>query len=152
MQSMRVVTLAALLFVGLLAAPVLEHAAVDAQERVVALGKYDFQHYFEYEELTAFMRDMHEAYPHLTELGSLAESQMGREVWMMTINNPETGRAEDKPGIFIDQVHAGEVIAAASNCYTIWYLLENYGKDEEVTDLVDHNVFYMVPRLDVDGA
>jgi murein tripeptide amidase MpaA len=82
----------------------------------------------------------------------MAESQMGRQVWMLTINNPATGKAEDKPGIFINQIHAGEVIAATSNLYTIWYLLENYGKDDQITDLVDHNVWYVVPRLDVDGA
>lgn len=147
MHPMRVVTICAVLLSCWLPLP-----ALQAQEKVSALGEYDFYHYFEYEELTSFLQDMHEAYPHLTRLESMAESQMGRQVWMLTINNPQTGRAEDKPGIFIDQVHAGEVIAAASNCYTIWYLLENYGKDEQVTDIVDNNVWYIVPRLDVDGA
>jgi murein tripeptide amidase MpaA len=147
MHLMRVVSLSALLLTCWLPLP-----AVEAQERVTALGRYDFEHYFEYDELTAFMRDMHEAYPNLTSLESMAESGMGRQVWMLTINNPETGRAEDKPGIFINQIHAGEVIAAASNCYTIWYLLENYGTDEQVTDVIDNNVWYIVPRLDVDGA
>ena len=123
-----------------------------ADDKVSALGKYDFYHYFEYEELTNYLQDIHEAYPDLTELESMAESDMGRQVWMLTINNPKTGKAEDKPGIFVNQIHAGEVIAAASNCYTIWYLLENYGKDEQVTDVVDNNVWYIVPRLDVDGA
>jgi len=126
--------------------------SLQAQERVSALGTYDFQHYYEYQELTQFLTDVNEAYPALTHLESMAESQMGRQVWMLTINNPETGKAEDKPGIFINQIHAGEVIAATSNLYTIWFLLENYGKDEQITDIVDHNVWYIVPRLDVDGA
>ncbi len=123
-----------------------------AQEKVSALGIYDFYHYFEYDELTAFLTGISEAYPELARLESMVESQMGRQVWMLTINNPETGKAEDKPGIFINQIHAGEVIASTSNLYTIWYLLENYGKDEQITDLIDHNVWYVVPRLDVDGA
>jgi murein tripeptide amidase MpaA len=144
---MRVVTIAAVLLSCWIPLPTLE-----AQEKVSALGEYDFYHYFEYDELTSFLQDMHEAYPQLTRLESMAESQMGRQVWMLTINNPATGSEEDKPGIFINQIHAGEVIAAASNCYTIWYLLEHYGKDEQVTDLIDHNVWYIVPRLDVDGA
>jgi murein tripeptide amidase MpaA len=123
-----------------------------AQDKVSPLGTYDFYHYYEYQELTAFLTEISEAFPDLTRLESMAESQMGRQVWMMTINNPATGRAEDKPGIFINQIHAGEVIASTSNLYTIWYLLDNYGKDEQVTDLIDHNVWYIVPRLDVDGA
>ena len=124
--------------------------ALFGQER--ALGRYDFQHYYLYDELTAFMRDIHDAFPELTELRSLATSQMGREVWMLVINNPKTGAADEKPGFFANSIHAGEVIAAASGQYTIWYLLSRYGKDDEVTRLVDNLSFYLVPRLDVDGA
>ena len=120
------------------------------QER--ALGKYDFQHYYNYDELTAFMTDIHNAYPELTTLTSLATSQMGREVWMMVVNNPETGAPDEKPGFFANQIHAGEVIAAASGQYTIWYLLSRYGEDEEVTRIVDNLSLYLVPRLDMDGA
>ncbi len=127
-------------------------SSLRGQDKVSALGTYDFYHYFEYQELTDFLTDISEAFPELTKLESMAESDMGRQVWMLTINNPATGRPEDKPGIFVNQIHAGEVIASASNLYTIWYLLENYGKEEQVTDIVDHNVWYFVPRLDVDGA
>ena len=142
-----------LLSVSTLLVSILLHLpSLQAQEKVSALGTYDFYRYFEYDELTAFLTGISEAYPELTRLESMAESQMGRQVWMLTINNPETGKAEDKPGIFINQIHAGEVIASTSNLYTIWHLLENYGKDEQITDLIDHNVWYVVPRLDVDGA
>ncbi|MFC1662240.1 M14 family metallopeptidase [Gemmatimonadota bacterium] len=137
---------------SLLAAILIPLSCLQAQEKAIALGTYDFQHYFEYEELTAFLSEINQAYPELTQLESMAESQMGRQAWMLTINNPATGRADDKPGIFINQIHAGEVIAATSNLYTIWYLLENYGEDDQITDLIDHNVWYVVPRLDVDGA
>ena len=121
-------------------------------DKVEALGKYDFYHYYDYEELTNYLKDINKAYPEMTELSSLAKSGMGRDVWLLTINNPKTGKAEDKPGLFINQIHAGEVIAAMSNLYTIWYLLDNHGKDDYVTSIVDRNVWYMVPRLDVDGA
>ena len=32
------------------------------QEKVSALGTYDFYHYFEYQELTRFLTDIHEAF------------------------------------------------------------------------------------------
>lgn len=121
-------------------------------DRVLALGEYDFYHYYDYEELTSYLRDINETFPNLTELSTLYTTDMGRNVWLLTINNPETGKAEDKPGIYIDQIHAGEVIAAMSNLYTIWYLLDNYGKDDYVTSIIDRNVWYFVPRLDMDGA
>ena len=127
-------------------------SALDKTTKVKALNKYDFYHYYEYEELTNFLQDMHKAYPGLTELRSLNKSDMGRDVWMFVINNPKTGAEEDKPGFFLNQIHSSEVIAAASCCYTIWDLLENYGKKKEITAAVDNLVWYIVPRLDVDGA
>jgi len=121
-------------------------------EKISALGKYDFFHYYTYEELTSYLKDMNQAYPHLTELKSMCKSSMGRDVWMLIINNPETGKPEDKPGFFLNQIHASEVIASMSCAYTAWYLLENYGKKKDVTQIVDNIVWYIVPRLDVDGA
>ena len=127
-------------------------SALDKPTKVKALNKYDFYHYYEYDELTNFLKDMNKAYPELTELRSLNKSDMGRDVWMLVINNPKTGSEEDKPGFFLNQIHSSEVIAAASSCYTIWDLLENYGKKKEITSAVDNLVWYIVPRLDVDGA
>jgi hypothetical protein len=127
-------------------------SALEKTTKVKALNKYDFYHYYEYDELTNFLQDMHKAYPDLTELKSLNKSDMGRDVWMFVINNPKTGAEEEKPGFFLNQIHSSEVIAAASCCYTIWDLLENYGKKKEITSAVDNLVWYIVPRLDVDGA
>jgi cyclophilin family peptidyl-prolyl cis-trans isomerase len=119
---------------------------------VKALGKYDFWHYYDYDELTSFLRDMAKAHPNLAELRSLCKSPMGRDVWMMVINNRKTGTDTEKPAFFLNQIHAGEVIASMSCNYTIWWLLDKYGKDPEATRVVDGVAWYIVPRLDVDGA
>jgi cyclophilin family peptidyl-prolyl cis-trans isomerase len=119
---------------------------------VKALGKYDFWHYYDYAELTNYLHDLAKAYPNIAEVRSLCKSPMGRDVWMMVINNPQTGADTDKPAFFLNQIHAGEVIASMSCNYTIWWLLDRYGQDPEATRLVDGLAWYIVPRLDVDGA
>lgn len=116
------------------------------------LEKYDFTHYYTYEELTNYLKDVNKAFPHLTELMSLCKSDTGRDVWMLVINNPETGKREDKPGFLLNQIHSSEVIASMSCLYTVWHLLDNYGKDEKITKIVDNLVWFIIPRLDVDGA
>jgi len=149
-ESMRKIFV---LFLGiLLVLPFVLGAGDGKVKQVKALEKYDFFHYYDYAELTNFLKDIHAAFPQLTELQSLCSSQMGRDVWMLVINNPKTGNPEDKPGYFLNQIHSSEVIASMSCVYTIWYLLENYGKDKNVTNIVDDLVWYIVPRLDVDGA
>jgi len=140
------------LMVGVLLVSLAAFSEPEKTKKVVALGKYDFYHYFTYNELTNYLQDLHLAFPQLTELKSMCKSQMGRDVWMFIINNPETGEPEEKPGFFLNQIHSSEVIASMSCNYTIWHLLANYGKDDEITKIVDGVVWYIVPRLDVDGA
>ena len=142
-----------ILFIGLFVLWQFSFSEVKVKsEKIMALGKYDFYHYYTYEELTNYLKDIVKAYPELVEVVSLCKSPMGREVWMLIINNPKTGRAEEKPGVLINQIHAGEVIASMSCNYTIWHLLGNYRKEENITRLVDNLVWYIIPRLDVDGA
>jgi Zinc carboxypeptidase len=71
----------------------------------------------------------------------------------MEITNPDTGPGAEKPGYYIDaQIHAEEHATSATALYAIWYLLTRYGSDPEVTRLVDQQVFYIIPRINPDGA
>jgi murein tripeptide amidase MpaA len=121
-------------------------------KKLTPLGKYDFYHYYTHDELTNYLKDINKAFPKLTELRSMCKSQMGRDVWMLVIHNPKTGEEMDKPAFFLNQIHSSEVIASMSCNYTIWHLLDNYNKDNDIKKLVDNLVWYIVPRLDVDGA
>ena len=108
-----------------------------------------FDTYHEYDAMTAHLQALAKAYPKLCTLTSIAKSFRGRDVWFMTITNPDTGPALEKPGFYIDaQIHAEEHATSATALYACWYLLTNYGSDEEVTRLVDGQVFYINARLE----
>ncbi len=112
-----------------------------------------FDTYYTYDEMTAHLHALAEAYPKLCTLTSIAKSFRGRDVWFMTITNPDTGPALEKPGFYIDaQIHAEEHATSATALYACWYLLTKYGTDEEVMRLVDGQVFYIIPRINPDGA
>ncbi|MEM8730393.1 MAG: M14 family metallopeptidase [Pseudomonadota bacterium] len=112
-----------------------------------------FDTYYTYDEMTAHLQALAKAYPELCTLTSIAKSFRGREVWFMTITNPDTGPALEKPGFYIDaQIHAEEHATSATALYACWYLLTRYSSDEEVTRLVDTQVFYIIPRVNPDGA
>ena len=89
-------------------------SALAQSKKLTPSGKYDFYHYYTHDELTRFLKDVNKAFPKLTELRSMCKSQMGRDVWMLVINNPETGKEMEKPGFFLNTIHAGEVIASMS--------------------------------------
>jgi Zinc carboxypeptidase len=112
-----------------------------------------FDRYYTYAEMTAQIESLVAAYPKLATLRSVAKSFAGRDIWLVEITNPRTGPSAEKPGFYIDaQIHAEEHATSATALYAIWHLLTNYGKDEEVTRLVDRQVFYIFPRINPDGA
>ncbi|HSF64655.1 MAG TPA: M14 family metallopeptidase [Paracoccaceae bacterium] len=112
-----------------------------------------FDTYHDYDAMTAHLQALAAAYPDLCRLTSIARSFRGREVWFVELTNPKTGPALEKPGFYIDaQIHAEEHATSATALYAIWYLLTNYGTDEECTRLLDTQVFYVIPRINPDGA
>jgi murein tripeptide amidase MpaA len=112
-----------------------------------------FDKYHRYAELVEDMKALAEAYPNLSRLYSIGKSYEGRDLWLLEITNSATGDHGDKPGYYVDgNLHAGEVTGTACALYTAWYLLSNYGKDEEITGLVDSTSFYILPRVSPDGA
>jgi Zinc carboxypeptidase len=105
-----------------------------------------------YEEMTELIKGFAAAYPEWTKLESIGKSIQGRDLWMLTINNPKTGPDLSKPAMYIDgNIHANEVQGAETALYTVKFLFDNYGKLPRVTELMDRAVFYVLPMVNPDG-
>jgi len=105
-----------------------------------------------HEEIGQRMDLMARTWPEFLTFSSIGESHEGRELWMMTINNPDTGPELSKAGMYIEaDVHGNEVQGSEVCLYTIWYLMENYDRNPEIKRLVDERVFYIVPTINPDG-
>ncbi len=92
------------------------------------------------------------AYPELIKLESIGKSYEGRDIWLLTVTNFKNRPHTEKPGFWIDgNIHANEVQGSEISLYTAWYLVENYGKNAFITELVDDKVFYIAPSINPDG-
>jgi len=113
----------------------------------------DFGEYFRYDDLTRHLHGVEAAHPTFAHLESLGKSWRGRDVWCMTLTNSATGAHNEKPAFYIDaHIHAEEVATSHTALYTIWYLLTHYGADTLATWLLDNTTFYILPRVNPDGA
>ncbi len=113
----------------------------------------DRSHYHDYAELTAFLDDAATQFPTLCRKTSLGKSYEGRDIWLLEITNTATGDYADKPAFYVDaQIHAGEVTGCATAQWLIAHCLNNHGKDDAVTRLLDTRTLYALPRIAVDGA
>ena len=111
-----------------------------------------FDHYYTYEQVGEALRALHDAYPALATIDVVGKSEEGREIWALTVNNPKTGPALDKPGVYVDgNIHGNEIQAAEVALGFLNRLLVLYGSNPQITELVDRNAFYVIPVVNVDG-
>jgi len=111
-----------------------------------------FDHYYTLDQVYEALKVLNETYPTLTTLEIAGKSEEGRPIYVMTLNNPKTGKALDKPGIWVDgNIHGNEIQGGEICLYTMDYLLGNYGKNKEITELVDKKCFYFAPVVNPDG-
>lgn len=102
--------------------------------------------YYDWKGVTEIIQKLNNAYPELSTLESIGKSNEGKDLWCLTITNPETGNHNEKPAFYIDaSIHANEIQAVEVAMYTAWYLLESYDQNKFIKELVDRLTFYIVP-------
>lgn len=107
---------------------------------------------YNYQEMVGLMRKLEAAWPKFLAMRSIGKSEQGRDLWLLELNNPKTGVDTSKPAFYSDaNIHGNEIQGAEANLYMVWYLMENYGKLESVTELVDRCAFYVLPSVNIDG-
>ncbi|MFL5965300.1 MAG: M14 family metallopeptidase [Gaiellaceae bacterium] len=112
-----------------------------------------FDHFYAYDELTETLHAWAQEAPALCTVESIGTSYEGRDIWLVTITNSDTGAARDKPGFLIEaNIHSMEWTGSSAALHLIHKLLAEHGTDERVTRALDTRVFYVIPRLNPDGA
>src|SRR5213592_4910578 len=89
----------------------------------------------------------------LCAVESIGKSYEGRDIWLVTVTNTETGAHLDKPGFLIEaSIHSMEWTGCTAALHLIHKLLSEHGENELVTRALDTRTFYIIPRLNPDGA
>jgi murein tripeptide amidase MpaA len=113
----------------------------------------DFNHYFTNEDLETMLPQWAASYPHLVTLTQLGQSYEKRPIWLLTLTNQATGPDSEKPAVWLDaNIHATEITGTTTVLQVAHTLLEGYGHDERATRQLDQGVYYIVPRVNPDGA
>ncbi|MEM7187361.1 MAG: M14 family zinc carboxypeptidase, partial [Bacteroidota bacterium] len=108
--------------------------------------------FYTWDEMIAKLDEMKQDYPNLiTTRASIGTTIEGREIWMAKISdNPNVD--EEEPVAYFDAIHhAREPLAMATTINFMFWLLENYGVDPQVTYLVNNRELYFVPIVNPDG-
>src|SRR5436190_4766953 len=112
-----------------------------------------FDRFYRYEELTEILQGWAQEHRELCRIESIGKSFEDRDIWLMTVTNFETGADLDKPALLVEaNIHALEVTGCTAALHLLDKLFRGYGSDPKVTRCLDSRVFYVVPRLNPDGA
>lgn len=110
--------------------------------------------YHKHDSMTKLLQDYERRFPRLARLYSIGMSVQSRELWVMQIstNVPNKERDLGKPMFkHVANMHGNEPLGREFVFYFIDYLLENYGIDERVTELVDSTDIHLMPCANPDG-
>jgi carboxypeptidase T len=110
--------------------------------------------FYTYVEFLAELDAMAAAYPNLITAKSPISSfstHEGRPIhWVRISDNPNTDENENE--VFYSAIHhAREPASLSQLIFYMWYLLENYGTNDEITYLVNNTEMYFVPMINPDG-
>ncbi len=103
-------------------------------------------------ELEAEVDTMHARYPHLIgKRDSIGCSLEGRTLWGVRISGAPVAGNDIPCALFTALHHAREPQGMMVLVYFIWYLLEHYGVNEDITALLNSREVYVVPVVNPDG-
>lgn len=116
-------------------------------------GRIDLNRYYTAAESDQILQEYSELYPALVEVHEIGRSYLGAPLRLVTVTNRATGPAHEKPALYVDGgIHAAELTGSAVATHLLTHLLTEYGRDPQITRLLDTQVFYIRPKFNPDGS
>lgn len=110
--------------------------------------------YFTYQEMINHLDSMASQFPDLITARQPIDtflSHLGNPIYSMTITSPANPGVNKPQVLYTALHHAREPASLSQLIYYMYYLLENYGTDTEVTYLLDNAELVFVPCVNPDG-
>ncbi|MEO3787222.1 M14 family metallopeptidase [Actinocorallia sp. B10E7] len=108
--------------------------------------------YHNYAEMTAEINSLVTTYPSIVQKLSVGTSYQGRDIILLKISDNVATDENEPEVMFTHHQHAREHLTVEMALYTLHQLLENYGTDSRITNLVNSREIWLLPDLNPDGG
>jgi hypothetical protein len=114
-------------------------------------GPYD--RYLNHNDLTQSIRGLAQRHGQLATVSSLARTDAGRDIWLLTLGRRQGRDVNERPALLIvANLEGNHLIGSSAALFAAEHLLTQYGQDPAVTALLDERTVYVIPRANPDGA
>ncbi len=116
--------------------------------------EYGFDRFLRYPELVEWLDQLAAAHPDLVSVEAYGRSFEGRDLLLVTVTDISTGAHDTKPAHWVDaSIHAVELTATVAACRLLQRLVDGHAAgDATITRALRTRTFYVVPRVNPDGA
>jgi hypothetical protein len=112
-----------------------------------------YDRYLNHADLTQAVRGLVSRHGDLASLSSLAKTDAGRDVWLLTLGRRQGADVNTRPALLlVANLEANHLIGSAAALYAAEHLLAAYGSDAGITKLLDERTVYVIARANPDGA
>ena len=109
--------------------------------------------YHNYSQLTKSIKKIAAKNKKIAQLVSIGKTGEGRDIWALQISGVKGKKPEEKQALLIcGNIEGDHVIGSEVALGIADYLISGYGSDHTITTALDKRTFYIVPRLNPDGA
>jgi hypothetical protein len=106
-----------------------------------------------YDQMTQAVKALADSHKGLATIESFGKSSEGRDLWVLTIAKQGGVPAGERQGLLIAANFEGDhLVGSTLAVEAAKYLLDSYATDEAVKKSIDQYVYYVIPRMNPDGA
>lgn len=111
-----------------------------------------FANWPNYNDLVRKLRAAEAKNPNIFKLFSIGKSVQGRDLWVMKISDNVHVDEVEPEFKYISSMHGDEITGRELTTMLIEEIAEKYGKDPELTELVNNTEIFIMPSMNPDGS
>jgi hypothetical protein len=113
----------------------------------------DFSKYHSYAEMTAMLQSLVKDHTDIAKLVEVGKTRENRSIWAVEIMNAAGSTSPTRPALLVAANFEGDhLVGSELAVFMIDYLLSNYATNPQVKQQIDTRAFYIIPRVNPDGA
>ncbi len=104
------------------------------------------------DEIVQGLENLHAQYPELTQIINIGKTVQGRSLLVLKISNRASVDQHKPEFKYISSMHGDEITGRELMMRLAKDLLAAYGKDEDITNLIDKTEIFIMPSMNPDGS